>query len=213
MWIVTGSDQPALAQARSAALARSFPGPFLPKPILALWTTHFVCFLLPSFLFYRLCTNVCKCPCFFVPHVYPKERERVNKNSVCLDKNGPAKEHSFLHLHLSLNRGGRWGTTDDLTTSFLHFSLFSAALWVWRTAGLSIPWYCLPTFFSVYLVYFFLSLCPARWFCQTWRTGDMSIPLQFASRCDVQEVFVCSDCLLDLGTEVFVGNVVFVWDA
>ena len=34
-----------------------------------------------------------------------------------------------LYLHLSLNRGGSWGTTDDFTTSFLHFSLFSAPLW------------------------------------------------------------------------------------
>ena len=33
------------------------------------------------------------------------------------------------HHHLSLNRKGRWGTTDDFTTSFLHFSLFSTALW------------------------------------------------------------------------------------
>ena len=32
------------------------------------------------------------------------------------------------HHHLSLNREGCWGTTDDLTTSFLHFSLFSTAL-------------------------------------------------------------------------------------
>ena len=31
--------------------------------------------------------------------------------------------------HLSLNREGRWGTTDDFATSFLHFSLFSIALW------------------------------------------------------------------------------------
>ena len=33
--------------------------------------------------------------------------------------------------HLSLNREGRWGTTDNFATSFfsLHFSLFSAALW------------------------------------------------------------------------------------
>ena len=31
-------------------------------------------------------------------------------------------------------------------------------------------------------------------------TGDMSIPRQFASLCDGQEVFVWSDCLLDLGT-------------
>ena len=34
------------------------------------------------------------------------------------------------HLHLSLNRRGRrWGTTDVFTISFLHFSLFSTALW------------------------------------------------------------------------------------
>ena len=31
--------------------------------------------------------------------------------------------------HLSLNHEGRWGTTDDFATSFLHFSLFSTALW------------------------------------------------------------------------------------
>ena len=33
------------------------------------------------------------------------------------------------HHHQSLNREGCWGTTDDFATSFLHFSLFSAALW------------------------------------------------------------------------------------
>ena len=33
-----------------------------------------------------------------------------------------------LHLHLFLNQGGHWGTTDDLATSFLNFSLFSTAL-------------------------------------------------------------------------------------
>ena len=32
------------------------------------------------------------------------------------------------HHHLSLNREGRWGTTDDFSTNFLHFSLFSTAL-------------------------------------------------------------------------------------
>ena len=35
----------------------------------------------------------------------------------------------YLHLHLSLNREGHWGFTDDFTTSFLHFSLFPTALW------------------------------------------------------------------------------------
>ena len=34
-----------------------------------------------------------------------------------------------LHVHLPLNHKGRWGTTDDFTTSFLHFSSFSTALW------------------------------------------------------------------------------------
>ena len=35
---------------------------------------------------------------------------------------------NHLYHHLFLNRGGRWGTTDDFTTSFLHFSLFSISL-------------------------------------------------------------------------------------
>ena len=39
--------------------------------------------------------------------------------------------YQSIHIssHLSLNREGRWGTTDDFATSFLHFSLFSTALW------------------------------------------------------------------------------------
>ena len=36
--------------------------------------------------------------------------------------------HHHYH-HQSLNREGRWGTTDDFATSFLHFSLSSTALW------------------------------------------------------------------------------------
>ena len=35
-----------------------------------------------------------------------------------------------IHLHLSLNREDRWGTADDFTISFLHFSLFSTALFL-----------------------------------------------------------------------------------
>ena len=41
----------------------------------------------------------------------------------------------------------------------------------------------------------------------------MTIPLQFASLYDHQEVFMWSDYLLDLGTDFFVGNMVFVSDA
>ena len=38
----------------------------------------------------------------------------------------------------------------------------------------------------------------------------MSIPLQFAFLYDGPEVFVWSDCLLDLGTDFVVGNMIFV---
>ena len=31
--------------------------------------------------------------------------------------------HRHHHHHQSLNREGRWGTTDDFVTSFLHFPL------------------------------------------------------------------------------------------
>ena len=42
----------------------------------------------------------------------------------------PGREgHHHHHHHLSLNREGRWGTTDDFATSFLHFSVFSTTLW------------------------------------------------------------------------------------
>ena len=45
---------------------------------------------------------------------------------LCLDEGGWENYH---HHHLSLNCKGHWCTTDDFTTSFLHFSLFSTAVW------------------------------------------------------------------------------------
>ena len=74
--------------------------------------------------------------------------------------------HHHHHFDLSLNCEGRWGTTDDFTTSFLHFPLFSTAVWsrTSRPPGLSIPWCCLPTSSSVCLVFYPLLLCLARWF-------------------------------------------------
>ena len=44
--------------------------------------------------------------------------------SSCTD----AVNHHYYH-HQFLNREGRWGTTDNFATSFLHFSLLSTALW------------------------------------------------------------------------------------
>ena len=46
----------------------------------------------------------------------------VNPSALC-------SWHHHHHHHQSLNREGRWGTTDDFATSFLHCSLFSTALW------------------------------------------------------------------------------------
>ena len=40
----------------------------------------------------------------------------------------------------------------------------------------------------------------------------MTIPLQFASLYNGQEIFVWNDCLLDLGTNFFFGNMAFVLD-
>ena len=37
--------------------------------------------------------------------------------------------HHHYHHHQSVNREGRWGTTDDFATSFLHYPLFSISLW------------------------------------------------------------------------------------
>ena len=50
------------------------------------------------------------------------------------------------HQHQFLNREGRWGTTDDFATSFLHLSLFSTALWDLLNSR-PVPWCCLPTLF------------------------------------------------------------------
>ena len=59
---------------------------------------------------------------------------------------------------------GRWGTTDDFTISFFHFSFFPPPSWTWRAPGVSIPWCFLPTSSCVCLVFFPLSLRLARWF-------------------------------------------------
>ena len=63
-----------------------------------------------------------------------------------------------------LNREGRSGTTDDFTTSFLHFLCSPSPSGTWRTPGLSIPCCCPLTSSSVCFVCFSLSLCFVRWF-------------------------------------------------
>ena len=99
----------------------------------------------------------------------------------------------------------------DFTTSF-HFSLFSTALWdlpnsrpVQSLMLSSHLFFCLPCLLPLFIVL-------QDGFGQTWWTGDMTILLQFASLYNGQGVFVWSNCLLDLGMDFLVINMVFVWD-
>ena len=80
-----------------------------------------------------------------------------------------SRRHHYHHHHLFLNRDGRLGTTDDFSTSFLQFSLFSTALWDLANSRpvhslILSSHLLLPTSSSVCLVFFPLSLCLARWF-------------------------------------------------
>ena len=73
------------------------------------------------------------------------------------------------YYHRFLNGEGLWGTTDDFATSFLHFILFSTALWDLANSRLlsalsSSPFHC----------------ALQGVFGQTWWTGNVTIPLQFA---------------------------------
>ena len=116
-----------------------------------------------------------------------------------------------LHLHLSLKCGGRWGTTDDLTTSFLHLSLFSTALWdLANSRPVPFPRCCLPASSSVCLVFFPLSLCLARWFgldlIHLWETCPYHLSLRLFTMVNrylcgpiaCWILCVWSSCLLDL---------------
>ena len=80
-----------------------------------------------------------------------------------------------------------------------------------RTPGLSIPYVFPPLPLSALSSSLFHCALQDG-FGQTWWTENTTIPLQFASLYDRQDVFVWSNCLLDLGTDFLVGNMVFVWD-
>ena len=81
-----------------------------------------------------------------------------------------------------------------------------------RTPGLSIPWCCLPTSSSVCFVFFPLSKCLARWFWPDAMNRRHNHTTAVSTLYDGQDVFVWSNCLLDLGIDFFVGNTVLVWD-
>ena len=67
-----------------------------------------------------------------IPELKANKNMYIN-NKACSSPIAPTKMCTSItchhHHHLSLNCEGRWGTTDDSEISFLHFSLFSTALW------------------------------------------------------------------------------------
>ena len=68
------------------------------------------------------------------------------------------------HHHLSLNHECRGAPQMISKPVFSIFPCSPLPSGTCQTPGLSIPWCCLPTSSSVYLVFFPLSLCLTRWF-------------------------------------------------
>ena len=98
---------------------------------------------------------------------------RLRAFNVCHDKMDSTYISDFspgpllyihLHpLHLFLNRGGLWGNTDDFTTSFLHFPVFSTALWDFANSR-PVHFHMLSShLFSVCLFFFPLPPPPLQW--------------------------------------------------
>ena len=81
---------------------------------------------------YECCNSVSICMVLVFSVTLAKllaERERERDAKLLAGKRERGTCQALISSHLSLNREGCWGTTDDFATSFLHFSLFSTALW------------------------------------------------------------------------------------
>ena len=77
----------------------------------------------------------------------------------------------FLHLYLNgrgYSQGALQMASQPVSSIFLCSPLPSGTWW---TPYLSIPWCCLPTSFSVCIVFFSIWLCLARWFCPDLMNG------------------------------------------
>ena len=146
--------------------------------------------------------------CYEVMHSNTVLVGNVDCHNVSTHKN--VSHYLVLHFHLSLNHKGRQGTTDDFKNSFLYFfPVLHCPLGLCKLQACPFP-------DAVFLPLPLSALSSSPFHCgfsQTWWTGDRTIPLQFASLYDRQEVFVPSNRPLDLGTDFLVGNVVFLWDA
>ena len=93
----------------------------------------------------------------------PSFMSGIDWSDIALDRLAAARHSAFpvhwnslfslhFHLHLTFHREGRRGTTDDLTTSFLHFSLFSTTIWdlanARRVHSLMLSFHLYPLFLS-----------------------------------------------------------------
>ena len=133
-----------------------------------------------KYLFFRVDIRTCKhfvvvvgggiCAPKCVINILQKNcsRLKIKRLLLIIKLNEVLSASHFIISHRSLNRKGRWGTTDDFATSFLHFSLFSTALWdlpnsrpVHSLMLSSHLYLCLPCLLP-------LSLCLARWFSTDW---------------------------------------------
>ena len=117
----------------------------------------------------------------------------------------------IFHRHPPLNHKVFWGTTDDFTTSSLHFCLFSTALWDLVNLGLSHS-----PMLSLLVSALFPpppSLCFARWFWPDLMNGrhvhatSACISLQWSGCLHVVWLHAGSWHRLPH------GNMVLVWDA
>ena len=113
--------------------------------------------------------------------------------------------------HLSLNREGRWDTTDVFKPVSSIFLCSPLPSWTWRTPARPVHslmlssnlFFRLPCRFPPFTL-------PCKMVLARPDERETSIPLQLASLYDGQAVSISSDCRLNLGTDFLVGNIVFV---
>ena len=95
--------------------------------------------------------------------------------------------------HLSLNSEGCWGNTNYFTTSFIHFcSVLHCPLGLGKLQACPFPDVVFPPLSLSALSSSPFHCALQDGFGQTWWTGDMTIPLQFAYLYDGREVFMWS---------------------
>ena len=110
------------------------------------------------------CKSIPLCPCNTLP---------VDLRSLLL-----GAQNSFTP-RLSLSSGGRWGTTDDPTASFLHFSLFFTVRWDLANSRPVHTRCCLPTSFFLSALSSSPCHCLARWYWRHVRSTSVCVSFRW----------------------------------